>query len=112
MEAKTFYPKAAAKKPTNKQKNSGKENEPCRSSTKKTRLVKKKSAAPKIHHRSPAVSFSKQQLSALTRRLVDLEAKVGLLEARLNERSHPPTADKSTATDSLVDAIKKRLRSD
>ncbi|XP_027011143.2 uncharacterized protein LOC113648235 [Tachysurus fulvidraco] len=57
-----------------------------------------------IHHRSPAVSNS-EQLSGLTRRLVDLEAKVGLLEARLNERSHPPTADKSTATDSPVDVL-------
>ncbi|XP_055051297.2 uncharacterized protein [Misgurnus anguillicaudatus] len=58
-----------------------------------------------IHRRSPAVRTSKEQLSALTRRLLDLEAKVGLLEARLNERSHqshPPTADQATATDISV----------
>ncbi|KAK2846242.1 hypothetical protein Q7C36_011096 [Tachysurus vachellii] len=80
MEAKTFYPKAVAKKATNKRK------------------------AALTQRRSPAVSISKQ-LSALTQRLVDLEAKVVLLEARLNERSHPPTTDKSTATDSPVDVL-------
>ncbi|GAA6089225.1 uncharacterized protein LOC113648235 [Tachysurus ichikawai] len=102
MEAKTFYPKAAAKKATNKRKNSGKENEPCQSSTKKTRLVKKKSAAL-IHNRGAVVGTPKQQLAALTHRLFDLEVKVCLLETRLNERSYPPTANKSTATDSSDD---------
>ncbi|XP_073690554.1 uncharacterized protein [Garra rufa] len=38
-------------------------------------------------------------MSEFTRRLLNLEARIGLLEARFSEKTHPSTADQSTSTD-------------
>ncbi|XP_072554771.1 uncharacterized protein [Paramormyrops kingsleyae] len=132
MEATAFYSKKSASTWSSKRKNSGKENKQSpqtKNKTGTTRLVKKKSNSGKENKQSPqtknktgttrlvkkksavlierrcpaAVTVSKEQMSEFTRRLLNLEARIGLLEAHFSEKTHPPTADQSTSTDPPVD---------
>ncbi|XP_072566473.1 uncharacterized protein [Paramormyrops kingsleyae] len=103
MEAKTFYKKVTVCA-SKKQEKSGKENKPCpgRKATAATRLVKKKSAALIKNQCPSAAKVSKQELTTLTRKLLNLEARVGWLEERLKEKAHqsrPLTTDRGTSTD-------------